>query len=417
MFKVSLLTIGDEICIGQIINTNAAWMANVCTSLGCSVDQHSSVRDEPGIMKSELQRLLSVSDMVLMTGGLGPTHDDMTKPVLLDFFDDKLILHEDSLKQVEQIFIRRGMTITDRNRQQAYLPSKCVPLSNEVGTAPGMLFETNGKYIISMPGVPNEMKFIMDNHVLPMIQRILAEKKYDVLAYKNLLTAGIPESMLADLIGDPYEFLDGGTLAFLPSYQGVRLRIGYSSSSLESAMEKISVIEQIIRERAGKYIYGIGEDNLSAAIGKILKEKGKTVSVAESCTGGMLGGSITDIPGSSDYFTGGVIVYSNEAKIRFLSVSPDTIERFGAVSPETASEMAEGVRKKFNTDYGISVTGIAGPDGGTDDKPVGLVWIGLSGNKSTTTHKFIFGRDRKVNRERSVGMALTLLLDELRKSR
>ncbi|MCL5992118.1 MAG: competence/damage-inducible protein A [Bacteroidetes bacterium] len=413
MIEVSIMTVGDEICIGQIVNTNASWIASHCTAIGAKIINHFAVPDERYAMINGLDMLIDNSDFVLITGGLGPTHDDITKPVLTEYFNDKLVLHELTYKRLEEMYNKRGTEFLERNKKLAYLPSKCKILINNSGSAPGMLFEQNGKYIISMPGVPSEMKDIMFNHVLPLIKSEIINNKSDVVLYKTLNTIGIPESHLADLLGNPDEFLNGGTLAFLPSYNGVKLRIGFSSENSKSAEEEINKIENYIRSRAGRFISGIGEEVITETVGKLLKEKRKTVSVAESCTGGLLGGAFTGIPGSSDYFSGGVIVYSNDAKINILGVPKDIINKFGAVSEETAIELAKNVREKFSTDYGISVTGIAGPGGGTKDKPVGTVWIGISDSKSTVAKKFVFADDRNINRELFVGRALGLLYMKL----
>lgn len=413
MFNISILTIGDEICIGQITNTNASWLANQCTALGANVVIHSSIGDVKEVIINELNRLLAFSDFVIITGGLGPTHDDLTKPTLCEFFNDKLLLNDESLKNIEDIFIRRGYRLTERNKAQAMLPSKCTPLINKMGTAPGMLFEENGKYVVSLPGVPNEMKFIMQNSVLILIERIIKEKEHSVVLFKSLLTTGIPESMLADLIGKPEEFMEGGTLAFLPSYSGVKLRIGCEGNNFSEAEAKIKKIEELIRSRAGKYIYGEDNESIASQVGKLLVRKNQTLAVAESCTGGLLGGELTEIPGSSAYFVGGMITYSNEAKINELGVNKKTIEDFGAVSKETAEEMAVNVRYKFHSDYGVSITGIAGPDGGTEEKPLGTVCIAVSMNEKVVSHKFVFSVDRTINRQRAVATALAMLLGEI----
>jgi nicotinamide-nucleotide amidase len=413
MIEISIMTIGDEICIGQIINTNASWIASQCTEVGSKVIKHIAVPDEKKAIINCLDLLIDTSDFVLITGGLGPTHDDITKPVLAQYFNDTLELHEPTQRRLEEMYKKRGTEILERNKSLAYLPATCRILSNNVGSAPGMSFEKDGKYIISMPGVPSEMKDIMNNHVLPLIKNEIIRKKSDVVLYKTINTIGIPESHLADLLGNPDEFLNGGTLAFLPSYKGVKLRIGFASEKLKTAEEQINKIEDFIRSRAGRFISGFGEIPIAETVGNLLKFNRKTVSVAESCTAGLLGAAFTDIPGSSDYFIGGVIVYSNSAKMNILGVTKDTINKFGAVSEETAIELAKNVREKFNTDYGISVTGIAGPGGGTKDKPVGTVWIGISDPESTIAKKFIFGEDRSVNRELFVGRAFGLIYSKL----
>ena len=413
MFKVSLISIGDEICIGQIVNTNASWIAAKCTNIGASVTAHSVIGDDRDELISELDRLVPKSGMVILTGGLGPTYDDITKKVLTEYFKDKLVLHEPTLKYLEKLFKIRGYTLTERNREQAMVPSKAKILDNKVGTAPGMLFEHNGTYIVSLPGVPAEMKYIMSNSILPHIENIISETNEDIVFYKNFITSGIPESMLADLIGDTEKILESGTLAFLPSYKGVKLRVGISARSFKEAEKRVNKIGQYLYNRAGRFIIGTEDESLSSIVGKLLSELNATISVAESCTGGMLGAELTKISGSSKYFTGGAIVYSNMTKIKILGVDEDILEKFGAVSEEVAKELAKNVRIKFGTDFGIGITGIAGPTGGTKEKPVGTVWISLADENVCIAQRFVFSNDRDVNRERAVGTALNILLKRL----
>ncbi len=408
MQKVSILTIGDEICIGQIVNTNAVWIAEECTKLGAEVLTHSSIKDDKKIIISELDRLLGFSDFLILTGGLGPTHDDITKPTLLEYFNDEYIYNEEVAAELERRFKLWNIVLSERNNSQAYLPSKCTPLWNSVGTAPGMLFEKDGKYIVSLPGVPREMIYIMTEHVLPLLKKLISEKIDGIVLYKNILTSGIPESKLADLIGEPSEFLGDNSLAFLPSYKGVRLRIGVSAPNLQIAESKIATIEKHIRSRAEKFIYGTGNDTLTKKVAEILLKSKETVAVAESCTGGMLGSEFTELSGSSEYFMGGVISYSNNAKLEILGIDNRLLIDFGAVSQQTCEAMAMKVQKKFGTDYGISITGIAGPTGGTPEKPVGTVWIGIASADGVESKLFNFGVDRKINRERAVGTAMNM---------
>jgi nicotinamide-nucleotide amidase len=411
MLKASILSIGDEICIGQIVNTNAAWIAKQVTRSGAFVERHVSVGDNAEDMKRELEHLLQISDFVILTGGLGPTHDDITKPVLIDFFNDELIFNESTYKNILELLERRGLKPTGRLKQMAMLPKSCTPLKNAVGTAPGMLFERNRKYIISMPGVPNEMKYIMNNSVIPLIVNIIKERNDDLILYKTLLTSGVPESVLADKIGNVNDFLisDNASLAFLPSYKGVRLRIGVKANNSADARNEIERIEKYIRQRVDALIIADNDIPLAEVIGKILSETNRTLAVAESCTGGLLGGEFTTIPGSSIYFLGGIIAYSNNIKENILNVRHDTLVSYGAVSKDTAHEMAANVRQLFGSDYGISITGIAGPDGGTPEKPVGTVWIGISSENTTMTERYTFDTDRDINRQRAVGTALNLL--------
>ncbi len=413
MAALSILTVGDEICIGQIINTNAAWIASECTRIGCNVVLHSTIGDGIDKITDELTRLLSLSDIVIVTGGLGPTHDDCTKEALCNYYNDTLVLHDASLISLKEILSRRGIEISDRNREQALLPSKCTALPNIRGTAPGMMFAENGKIVISLPGVPAEMKGIMTESVLPYIASNYGNQ--DKVQYKTLLTTVISEANLADAIGDPNMFLAGGTLAFLPSYQGVKLRIGVQGTTREDINGKIIRIENILREHAGRFIVSTDNESMSSVAAQLLNASNKTVAVAESCTGGLLGAAFSETSGSSSYFLGGAITYSNEAKEKQLNVQRKTLEEFGAVSSETVVEMASSVRELFGASYGIAISGIAGPDGATPEKPVGTIWMALAYSEGIISRKFQFGADRQINRERAVGAALSMLVQHLLK--
>lgn len=410
--KVAILTIGDEICIGQIVNTNAAWMAAELTRLGIAVEQHSTIGDEDAVIHAELERLLQTADAVLITGGLGPTHDDRTKAVLTAFFDDHLVEDNATLQFLRDLLARRGLELTERQREQSLVPSRARVLTNDHGTAPGMLFETDeGKIVVSMPGVPTEMKHMMTRDVLPLLRERSAADPVNM--YRTLLSAGIAEANLADLVGEPEEFLNGASLAFLPSIQGVRLRIGVQAANRAAGEEHLNKIEVELKRRAGKYLYGRDNESLASKVGELLNKRGLTLAVAESCTGGLLGGAITDIAGSSAWFLGGVLSYSNEVKQAQLGVKAETLATHGAVSRQTACEMAAGVRNLIGADLSLSVTGVAGPGGGSDEKPVGTVWIGLASAERVVAKHFLFLKDRRVNRERSVAAALNMLLREL----
>lgn len=412
--NIALLTIGDELCIGQIVNTNASWIADRCTQIGASISCHSTIRDNPVDIIHELDRLRINNSMIIITGGLGPTHDDSTKSTLCSYFHDTLIEHQETLLYLQERYKSRDIVLSERNREQAFVPSSCTVLKNPRGTAPGLLFTQKDCTFIALPGVPSEMKGIMQEYVIPIIQDHFLKEKSLKPFYRTLITKGIPESTLADLIGNPAEFLEmQETLAFLPSFQGVRLRLGVYHHNAEHAKQRLDVLEQILMNKAGKYIYAKDQENLlSKTIENLLIHK-KSLSVVESCTGGKLGSLCTELPGSSVFFKGGFITYSNELKEKLVHVRHDTLLEFGAVSEQTAIEMAIGGRNILDTDFCISITGIAGPDGGTNDKPVGLVWIGLSSKNRTFAKKHIFGTDRDMNRERSVYAALSMLYDEL----
>ncbi len=417
MYNISLLTIGDEILIGQIINSNAAWIANECSKLGAGVVAHSSIGDNENELIDELERLKKKSDFIIISGGLGPTHDDVTKPTLTKYFNDKLELDKGTLNYLKEFFAKKNVELSERNRTQAYLPSKCKALPNKVGTAPGMLFDESGKTFVALPGVPTEMKYIMTNSVLPVLKNKIAESAEKVAMYKTLKTSGIVEAKLADLIGDPKGIAGDATIAFLPSYQGVRIRIGVVEKDFDKGAEKIKSIESKLKELVGDYIYGTENESLTSKIGETLKDRKETIALAESCTGGLLGADLTSISGSSTYFAGGAIVYSNEIKNKILGVKEQTLIDNGAVSEQTAKELATNVREKFGTDYGVGITGIAGPTGGTADKPVGTVWISLADAEKVAAKKFVFGEDRTMNRERSVGAALNMVLKRLKEKK
>jgi nicotinamide-nucleotide amidase len=412
--NIALLTIGDELCIGQIVNTNASWIADRCTQIGAFITCHSTIKDNPLDIIHELDRLRINNAMIIITGGLGPTHDDSTKATLCSYFHDTLIEHQDTLQYLQERYISRNVFFSERNREQAFVPSACTVLKNPRGTAPGLLFVQTDCSFIALPGVPAEMKGIMQEYVLPIIQDRFLEENTLKPFYRTLITKGIPESTLADLIGNPDEFLTiQESLAFLPSFQGVRLRLGVYHHNAETAIQRLDVLEQILINKAGTFIYAKDQENLLSKTIENLIKLNKTLSVVESCTGGKLSSLCTDLPGSSVFFKGGFITYSNELKEQLVHVRHETLLEFGAVSEQTAIEMAIGGREILHTDYCISITGIAGPGGGSEEKPVGLVWIGLSSNNRTFARKHIFGTDRDMNRERSVYAALSLLYDEL----
>jgi nicotinamide-nucleotide amidase len=412
--NVSIITIGDEVLIGQIINGNAAWIADAVTRVGGRVVEHCTVGDEAAALTSAIDRCRTHSQVLLLTGGLGPTHDDITKPVLTEYFGDTLVESAEWLAHLEAWMKRHGRVVTERNRGQALVPTRARVLGNPIGTAPGLLFMDGDLVVVAMPGVPNEMKGIMRDHVLPFLAERLAGEGGPITQYSTLLTTGIAESTLADLIGDPTSFLGTSTLAFLPNYQGVRLRIGVTDTTQHDRDRERMRVASILRERAGQHIFGHDEETLASVTGHLLRDRGETVAVAESCTGGLLGAALTDVPGSSAWFPGGVLAYANDVKIRELGVDPADLEAHGAVSDVVARAMADGVRRSFGSTYGIGITGVAGPDGGTEDKPVGTVWIALATPTGTTAVLHRFGTDRRINRERSVGAALGMLWKHVR---
>lgn len=410
-YKISLISIGDEICIGQTLNTNVQWISKEIVKLGGEVIAHLTIKDEENDIVNSINYLKNISDLIIVTGGLGPTHDDITKKVLTKYFNDKLELNEDILKYLKDYFATRKREFLDRHNEQALMPSKAKIFDNKVGTAQGMFFDEQVK-LLSMPGVPREMKYIMENGFLKYIQTQIKSFNYNVVLYRTLRTAGVPESTLADLIGD-VSFIGKSSLAFLPSYSGVKLRIGTSSENFRMANEELDRLEKFIFEKCGRYIYSNSDEELELLLANLLLSSKLTLSAAESCTGGLFGAKITSLVGSSAYFNGSAVTYSNKAKMEILGVTQNNLDTYGAVSEECAVEMALGSLKKYNSDFAISITGIAGPDGGSEDKPVGTVWIGFASKNNSFAKKFIFTKDREINRELSVHNALNLLVNQI----
>lgn len=413
MLSSKIISIGDEILIGQIVNTNAAFISEKLYSIGIPVKIINSIADTEEALLRELDDSIKNFDVTVITGGLGPTHDDITKPILLKYFNDELVSDEKVLDHVKNIFKSRNIAMPDVNYGQAMVPKKSKVIWNRMGTAPGIWIEKENKIVIALPGVPFEMKAMITDSVLPMLTEKFADKLDYVLKSRTILTTGIGESTLAELIGDVKSIIGEDKLAFLPTLYGVRLRIDVKRSSKEKVEERLNVIENSLRKKIEKYIFGTDDDLLEQKSGELLLFNKLTLSVAESCTGGLLSSKITDISGSSEYFKGGICTYSNESKINLLKVNKETIDKFGAVSEETALEMAKNVREKFGSDIGLSTTGIAGPTGGTEDKPVGLVWIGYSDGKKTFARKFLFGNNRERTKIRSAYQALAILSKEI----
>ncbi|MEP6466564.1 MAG: CinA family nicotinamide mononucleotide deamidase-related protein [Parafilimonas sp.] len=407
--QASIITIGDELLIGQVIDTNSAWIAQELNKIGVWVQRRVAVGDVAEDIWKALDEEGAVSDIILITGGLGPTKDDITKPLLCKYFGGKLIMHEETLAHVTYLFehvFKRQMPLLDTNRKQAEVPDVATVLKNDVGTAPGMLFEKNGKIFISMPGVPTEMKFIMEKRVLPLLT---SRFTLPYIGYKTLLTAGIGESFLAERIKDFEEALPQNIkLAYLPNHGMVRLRLttqgekGVVEKELDTTFVKLK--EQV------KDVMAIDEDiSFEMLLGRLLKERNKTVATAESCTGGYIAHLITAVAGSSAYFKGSVVSYDNSIKENVLHVNNETLLKNGAVSEETVRQMISGVLKIMQTDYAVAVSGIMGPDGGSEEKPVGTVWLAVGNSEKVETKKMQFRFDRKRNIELTAINALYTL--------
>lgn len=406
--KAYLISIGDELLIGQTINTNAAVIGSKLTEIQLKIGKTTIIADDIDEVKKEFQIALNTSDLIVVTGGLGPTHDDITLKAVVDFFSTELVLNEEVLGDVEKLFRRRGREITDLNRKQAYVPKISEAIRNSRGTAPGIWIEKEGKIFVVMPGVPYEMEEMMDKFVIPrLIEKLggLSEFKYT----KNLLTTGIPESFLFERLGNIEELLGKAKLAFLPNQFGVKMRLTVSGETEDMAKSNLEEIEQRIRAIVGRYIYGANNVSLEDVVSRLLIDRGLTVAVAESCTGGLISNRLTNIAGSSSFFERGMVTYSNAAKVENLKVNEDMIHEKGAVSLEIARQMAEGIRAVSMTDIGLAVTGIMGPDGGSDEKPVGLVYIGICDDKICTAKEFRFGDDRLLNKDRTSQAALDML--------
>lgn len=404
MIQASIITIGDELLIGQVIDTNSAWMAVELNKVGISLNRRVAVGDSKESIITALKEEISLSDIVLITGGLGPTSDDITKDVLAEFFNGKLITNKEVLEDLKKRYEFLNRPLTQINISQSEVPENCEVIRNTCGSAPGMLFRKNNRIIISMPGVPFEMKEMMNVSVLPMLNN-----KYNLppLQFRTLLTAGIAESDLADKIKGFEDILpEEINLAYLPHFGMVRLRL---STTGNFPTEKLDKYFTELQEYVHPFMV-INEDiSLEAAIGRMLLSQNKTLSTAESCTGGYLSHKITLMPGSSAFFIGSLVVYSNELKHELLGVKSSTLEKYGAVSEETVREMIDGARDKMKTDYSIAVSGIMGPGGGTEEKPVGTVWIGVGNKDEVLIKKFHCRYDRQRNIEITSIYAFNLL--------
>ena len=410
--NAEILTIGDEILYGQIVDTNSQWICSKLDELGIKIVRKVTVGDIESHILESFASAEKEADLVLITGGLGPTNDDLTKPCLAKYFDSEIVMNEEALAQLKVFFDKRGFELNELNRKQAELPEKCTMIPNPMGTATGMWFEKNGKVFVSMPGVPHEMKNMMKSEILPRVKEYFNP---DTIVHKLVKTCGIGESWLAEKIEDWENSLpEHIKLAYLPSPGIVKLRLTATGDDADRLKRDIDLEIDRLKPFAGKYIFGYDKDTLEESIGRILKSRGQTMAVAESCTGGFLAHQITSIPGSSEYFKGGIVAYSNEVKISQLGVNAETIEQHGAVSEQTVAEMANRVREKYNTDIGIATSGIAGPGGGTPEKPVGTVWIAYADGEETKTRKLQLVKERLVNIRYSTVGAATLVWKSLK---
>ncbi|MNK32864.1 Nicotinamide-nucleotide amidohydrolase PncC [compost metagenome] len=408
MINVEIISIGDELLIGQTINTNASWIGAQLADNGIKVSHVATISDSWEAISTALQDGNRRSQVVLITGGLGPTKDDITKHVLCAYFETELVMNEEVLRHVESFFVKRNRPMLEVNKMQALVPEACEVLFNEQGTAPGMWFEKDGTIFVSMPGVPYEMKHLMEAHVIP---RLTAKYPLKKLIQRTYLTQGIGESFLAERISEWETQLraEGLDLAYLPSPGMVKLRI--SSGTGDQA--RVASYGEELKKMIPLYLYGEEEETLPEVIGKLLLEKGQTIGTVESCTGGSVMAALTSVSGASAYVLGGLVTYSNELKMKLAHVNSGTLEQFGAVSEETVWEMAAGGKKIVGTDWCISVSGVAGPLGGSDEKPVGTVWIAIDGPDRRISRKFLFGTDRQRTVQMTVLTALNMLRCEI----
>ena len=393
--KAEIITIGDEILYGQIVDTNSQWMSAALDEIGVKTIRKTTIGDEESEILTAFREAEARADVILITGGLGPTKDDLTKPCLAKYFDSEIAYNEQALTELSELFSRINRELTEINRKQAELPVKCEMISNQLGTAAGMWFHERGKVFVSMPGVPFEMKKMMKDIVIPKIKKTF---KTQLIYHKIIKTIGIGESWLAEMIDDWADNLpENISLAYLPSIGQVKLRLtatGDDMLALESQVDsQIEKIYPVIRD----YVYGFNDTTIESAVGHLLKENDLTIATAESCTGGYVAHMITTVPGSSNWFMGSVIAYDNAIKIKELNVAEETINQHGAVSEETVKEMAINVRKKMGTSIGVSTSGIAGPGGGTAEKPVGTIWIAYSDENKCIAKKLNLSKSRDLN--------------------
>jgi nicotinamide-nucleotide amidase len=406
--NASIITIGDELLIGQVIDTNSAFIAQSLNHIGIVVKSRIAVGDDKEAIENALNKAISENQIVILTGGLGPTADDITKPLLNAFFNGKMVMHEPTLKHIEYIFEKvHKRPMIDRNRKQAEVPDTCEVLFNETGTAPGMLFKKDGCLIFSLPGVPHEMKWLTENKVIPLLKTSFVSH---FVKHRTLLTAGIGESFLAELILDFENAIPSFIkLAYLPNYGMVRLRLtGTGSDGV--ALDKILDEQfELLKIKVADYLVTDEDDTMEVVVGKLLKAKHQTVATAESCTGGYIGHLLSKHAGSSTFYTGGIISYDNRIKTQFLDVPTSILQTVGAVSKEAVEQMAIAVREKMNTDYAISVSGIMGPTGNTDEKPLGMVWVGVANKEKVVSKVFYLRFDRQRNIEITATQAINLL--------
>ncbi|WP_299526750.1 competence/damage-inducible protein A [uncultured Lutibacter sp.] len=414
--QAEIITIGEEILIGQILDSNSKWIAEQLNTIGISVYQITSIQDDKQHILKAVKEAQLNCDIVIVTGGLGPTKDDITKLALVEYFNDTLILNEEIVEQIKEMFAKMKYPFTEVNKHQALVPSKCIPLKNELGTAPGMWFENNAKIVVSLPGVPNEMKGLMQNSVLP---KLTAAFKLPYIFHKTILTYGMGESMVAERIEHWEDNLPTYIkLAYLPSYGKLRLRLTAKGIDEQLLKEEINNEVDKLFKLIPDIIVGFEEnETIEAVLGKLLTDKKQTLATAESCTGGSIAKKITSIAGSSSYFVGSIVAYHPSIKIQELNVDEELITKYSVVSAQVAEAMAKGIQQKFNTTYAIATTGNAGPTADKTDKTVGTVFIAIATPTTIFSEEFFFGKPREKVIERASNKALELLRKEILKNK
>lgn len=410
--KADIITIGDEILIGQIIDTNSAWIAARLGEIGVSIRRKYSIGDRREEIISAVEESMAKAEITIITGGLGPTKDDITKRVLAEIFNSPMVCHTETYERVERMMAARGIAFNDLNKGQAMVPECCTVLANHKGTAPGMWFERNGRVVVSLPGVPFEMEGLMIESVLPLLTQHF---ELSSVVHRTAITYGLAESMMAELIAPWEDALPPHLhLAYLPSPSQLRLRLSAYDVDKEQAEREFDEQFAKLIPILGDYFVGWGDTTVQSAVAEILVERGETLASAESCTGGVIASKFTAMSGASEYFWGGVVSYDNSVKENVLGVSRHNLETYGAVSEQVAREMAEGVRRLCGTTYGVATTGVAGPTGGSPEKPVGTVWVAVATPTHTIAKLFQHGKVRAVNIERAATAAINLLRLELK---
>jgi nicotinamide-nucleotide amidase len=411
--KASIITIGDELLIGQTIDTNSAWIGAELSNLGFDVYRSTSIHDRREDILESLAEAEKKSDVVLITGGLGPTSDDITKQTLCEYFNTRLVMNDRVLQMIMEMLSKRNFPINENNRKQAEVPENCRVLENQTGTAPGMWFEKNNTVFVSLPGVPHEMKHLMKVHVLPDLRKRYTSQ---AIFHRNIMTYGTFEAKLAEILTD----FEAGLpkyikLAYLPASGIIKLRLTGTGNDLHQVQKDVNTQAEKLYRIIPEYIYAENEEMPEVVIGRLLKEKRSTLSTAESCTGGEIAHLITSVSGSSAYFKGTVVAYANEIKSKILRVPADKIEKNGAVSREVVEAMASGALNLFETDYSVATSGIAGPEGGTETKPVGTAWIAVASKSGIISEKHVFTSDRISNIRRFSLAAMNLLRKQILK--